>query len=460
MEKKNSLVSSKLDFRPVNVRSLMKAFIFIAFASALGSIVQLRCVFAATIGAQETVGVDVPKALQSPPFNRNRTLNVPAGAKISVLARVREARFLAVGPEGELLVSQPGRGKILLIRSSDSPEPEISELIAGLRLPHGMVFERFGEKTYLYVSESNRVSRFLYSQGHVSKAGQEIVLSNLPDRSSPGLGGTYGHELKNIAIGPDRKLYVDIASATNADPADTLSDPVRSAIYRCDLDGRNLQLFARGIRNAEGLAFVPGTNALWAVVNERDNIRYPFRNGIRKGAYGRVLPEYVDDHPPDEFIEVIEGANYGWPFANPNPDTGLDNMSFDPDFETNPDWSRFPANAFRRIDKGIQAHSAPLGLSFLQNSKVPRPFRNAAVVALHGSWNRRRKTGYKVVIFPWLANGRPGQQLDLVSGWLNDESQQEWGRPVDAVPDLDGNLLISDDKSGTIYKLWLARTPE
>jgi glucose/arabinose dehydrogenase len=419
--------------------------------------VELPTAFTAPIGAQKTVQVDVPKTLRSPPFNRIRMLNVPAGAKISVLARVREARFLAVGPEGEILVSQPGRGSILLISSSNSLEPEISELIGGLRLPQGMVFERIGQKTYLYVSESNRVSRFPYSQRQVSKGSQEVVLPNLPDRSSPGLGGAYGHELKNIAIGPDQRLYIDIASATNADPADTLSDPVRSAIYRCDLDGRNLQLYARGIRNAEGLAFVPGTNVLWAVVNERDNIPYPFRNGFGKSAYGRVLPAYVDNHPPDEFIEVIEGANYGWPFANPNPDKGLDNMSFDPDFETNSDWNRFPAKAFRRIDKGIQAHSAPLGLTFLQNSKVPPAFRNAAVVAFHGSWNRTRKTGYKVVIFPWLANGRPGQQADLVSGWLDDESQQEWGRPVDAIPDLDGNLLISDDKSGTIYRLTFAR---
>jgi glucose/arabinose dehydrogenase len=258
-------------------------------------------------------------------------------------------------------------------------------------------------------------------------------------------------------------LYVDIASATNANPADTRSDPVRSAIYRCDLDGRNFELFARGIRNAEGLAFAPGTNVLWAVVNQRDDIRYPFRNGwqgSKKSDYGRLLPSYVDDHPPDEFIEVREGANYGWPFANPNPDKGFDNMSYDPDFENNPEWSRFPSDAFRRIDKGIQAHSAPLGLSFLQNSKIPLPFRNAAVTALHGSWNRTRKTGYKVIIFPWLANGRPGQQADLVSGWLDDESQRAWGRPVDAVPDLDGNLLISDDASGTIYKLSFARASE
>src|SRR5262245_38516479 len=108
-----------------------KAFVFVAFASILGSIVQSPSVFAAGIEARETVRVEVPKALQSEPFNTTRMLNVPAGAKISVLARVREARFLAVGPEGEILVSQPGRGRILLIRSSDSVEPEFRELIAG-----------------------------------------------------------------------------------------------------------------------------------------------------------------------------------------------------------------------------------------------------------------------------------------------------------------------------------------
>jgi glucose/arabinose dehydrogenase len=418
----------------------MKTSICAALVLAFGC----QLVFGTSIGVQESVRIDVPKAWQYSPFNRERALNVPAGAKISVLARVRGARFLAVSPEGSILVSQPEQGKIVLIKDSGSAQAVVNNLITGLRLPHGMVFERIGEKLYLYVSESNQVSRFVYSQGQVLKRSQEVVVPNLPDSSSSNLGGFYGHKLKNIAIGPDRKLYVDIASATNASPADTTSNPVRSAIYRCDLDGKNLQLFARGIRNAEGLAFVPGTDALWAVVNERDNIRYPFKNGWRGSGtndYGRLLPSYVDDHPPDEFIEVREGANYGWPFANPNPDHGLNNMSFDPDFETNRDWNRFPPGAFTRIDKGIQAHSAPLGLSFLQSSKVPLPFRTAAVTALHGSWNRTRKTGYKVVIFPWLASGKPGEQADLVSGWLDEERQSVWGRPVDVVPDLDGDLL-------------------
>ena len=407
-------------------------------------------------GAKVPVKVAVPEQWRTPPFDRERVLTVPVGATISVLARVRGARFLAVSPNGDILVSQPSRGKILLIRQSHPSEADVYELISGLRLPHGMVFHRIGDALYLYISESNKISRFLYSNGPLQRKNAEIVVPNLPDRSSPNLGGAYGHELKNITIGPDQKLYVDIASATNADPADTRSDPLRCAIYRYDLDGGNRELVARGIRNAEGLAFVPATNELWAVVNERDNIRYPFRNGWdgdRTSDYGRLMRSYVDEHPPDEFIHVIEGANYGWPFANPNPDKGLDHMPFDPDYETNPEWSRVPEKSFTRIDKGIPAHSAPLGFSFLQATKVPLPYLNGAVIALHGSWNRSLKTGYKVIFFPWLPNGKPGPQVDMVTGWLNDETQQVWGRPVDVIPDLDGNLLISDDESGTIYKL-------
>jgi hypothetical protein len=179
----------------------MKAFICATRVLAIGCIIQTPRVFAAPIAVLESVRVDVPKVWQFEPFNRDRMLNVPPGAKISVLARVREARFLAITPEGAVLVSQPGRGKI--VRLSGSPQAVISDLITGLRLPQGMVFERIGEKLYLYISESNQVSRFVYAQGQVLKAGQQVVLPNLPDGSSTGLGGMYGHELKNIAIGPD-----------------------------------------------------------------------------------------------------------------------------------------------------------------------------------------------------------------------------------------------------------------
>jgi glucose/arabinose dehydrogenase len=436
----------------------MKSFFRILLILFVGGTCARLAQSAPSAGAQVMVKVEVPASNWTTPFNRGRVLKVPEGARISVLARVEKARFLAVSPQGAVLVSQPSSGKILLVRASGPAEEKVSELIGGLRLPQGMVFQRIGETLYLYVGESNRISRFVYSNEALSQATQEIVVPNLPDRSSPNLGGAYGHELKNIAIGPDQKLYVDIASATNADPSDTRSDPIRCAIYCYDLDGKNGKLVATGIRNAEGLDFLPGTHELWAVVNERDNIRYPFKTGrgsYQSSDYGRVIPSYVDDHPPDEFIHVKAGANYGWPFANPNPDNGMDKMPFDPDYDTNRDWSQFPESSFIRVDKGIPAHSAPLGFSFLQATKVPLPYRNGAVVALHGSWNRTRKTGYKIIFFPWLPGGQPGAQVDLVTGWLDEQTQRVWGRPVDIVPDLEGNLLISDDASGTIYKLSL-----
>jgi glucose/arabinose dehydrogenase len=274
----------------------MEGFFRLLMIVLLGGFTPMPGESATPAGAQVPVKVEVPEKWRTAPFDRERLLNVPAGATISVLARVRGARFLALSPNGDVLVSQPSRGKILLIRQSRPSEVGVYELISGLRLPHGMVFHRIGDTLYLYISESNEISRFIYSNQPLQRKNEQIVVPNLPDRSSPNLGGAYGHELKNITIGPDQKLYVDIASATNANPADTRSDPLRCAIYRYDLDGRNRELVARGIRNAEGLAFVPGTNELWAVVNERDNIRYPFRNGWdghRTSDYGRLMQSYV-----------------------------------------------------------------------------------------------------------------------------------------------------------------------
>ena len=432
-------------------------------AFVLAGVAALALVSTETVWASDPLGtlvpatVEVPSSLRRAPFNRERQLRVPPGFRISVVARIPRARFILPLATGAFLVAQPFNGWITLVQSGINGTSSVSTLIDGLHQPQGMALHSIGDKLYLYVAESNQISRFSIARDGTS-AGQKMVLApGLPDSSSPELRGYYRHELKNLVIGPDDKLYVDIASSTNADPRDTISNPVRSAIYQYDLDGRNGRVFARGIRNAEGLDFVPGTRQLWAAVNELDDVRYPFRNSWRNSGsidYGKRITSYIDDHPPDELIYVKEGANYGWPFADPNPDTanGLDNMPFAPNYETNPDWSRYPEKMFTRVDKGIQAHSAPLGMAFLQDSRVPEPFRNGVAIAYHGSWDRSRKTGYKVVFFPWQ-NGRPGRQVDFVSGWLNDESQSQWGRPVDVKPASDGSLLISDDYSGTIYRL-------
>jgi glucose/arabinose dehydrogenase len=408
-----------------------------------------------------SVKVHVPASLRSSAFGRDRFLQVPHGFEIHVISRIAEARFLAPTPDGDLLVSQPSRGRIW--RVSFSPTETTAVAATDLRRPHGMVFVSIAGKTYLYVSESNQISRFLYDPTSHSFTEKQVIIGNLPDNSSPELRGKYGHDLKNLAIGPDRHLYVDIASSSNADPKDTTSDPIRCAIYRYDLDGGNRTLFAKGIRNAEGLAFVPGTNALWAVVNGRDDLPFPFHKswqGHGSDDYGKRIRSYVDDHPPDSFIHVKSGADYGWPFAEPDPDSpsGFDDMPLDPDFDTNPGWSKYPESRFTRSDKGIQAHSAPLGMAFLQETKLPEWLRDSAAVAYHGSWDRSRKTGYKVVIFPWTSQDRPGTQTDLVTGWLDDSSQEVWGRPVDVKPATDGkSLFISDDKTGAVYQLSAGR---
>ena len=414
-------------------------------------------------GASVRVKVQVPTGMRSSPFDIDRFLNLPPNFSIAVYARIGGARFLAVAPNGDLFVSQPGdinssdpnqNGKILIVRPQAGGNPTVSEYASGLRKPHDLVLTSIGGTTYLYFSESHQVSRTIYTPGNTSMGSREVLIANLPDSSSGELQGRYGHALKNFAISGG-KLYLSIASTCNACLEDTVSNPVRGAVYQYDLDGKNGRLFARGLRNAEGLAFVPGTSDLWVVVNNRDNIAYPFNNdfdGDGASDYGKVMQNYVDNHPPEPFTRVADGGNYGWPFCNPNPDSGVDNMPYDRDVQFNADGSKLDCSAIPRINKGIQAHSAPLGLTFWQGSNAPAAYRNGAVAGLHGSWNRANKTGYKFVFFPWdSATNAPGAQVDLVTGWL--DNGNTWGRPVDSAVAPDGSLYLSDDGSGTIYKL-------
>jgi glucose/arabinose dehydrogenase len=411
--------------------------------------------------ASVKVQVNVPTSMRSAPFNVTRSLEVPPNFSISVLARVSGARFMAVAPNGDILVSNPSSGRVTLVRPNATGDPSRFTFASGLNLPHDIVFAKITGITWVYIAEADQISRYRYNTGDTFAHDRQIVILGLPDADSPELGGAYGHQLKNIAISFTNKLYVSIASATNASPTDAIANPVRCAIYEYNADGTGGRLFARGLRNAEGLAFLPGSLALWVTVNHRDNIRYPFRNDFNGDGtvdFGKLITAYVDNHPPDLFTRVLDGKNYGWPYANPNPDTasGLTNMPLDPDYENNREWTQFPQTTFTRPSKGIQAHSAPLGFSFLQNTSVPAAYRNSAVVALHGSWNRSAKTGYKVILFPWITgatgSGTPGTHMDLVRGWL-ESSGNVWGRPVDVVPDRAGNILISDDVSGTIYRL-------
>ncbi len=406
-------------------------------------------------GASIPITVNVPTSMRSAPFDHDRTLNVPPHFSIAVFARVPNARFMAVAPNGDVLVSDPGDGKVVLLRPDPAGgDPKAFDFAKGLRSPHAIIFHTMGAVTYVYISETNQINRYVYAVGDTSAHDRQIIIKDLPDRETPALHGAYNHPLKNLAIDSHDHLYVAIGSSSNADPSDQAADPVRGAIYMYNADGTNGRLFAKGIRNAEGLAIVPGTDTLWVAVNNRDNLACPTTgSGCTNG---RIVAAYVDNHPPEEFMAVRDGGNYGWPFCNPNPDsvTGMVNMPFERDVQNNRSGDALNCDSADRVNMGIQAHSAPLGLSFLGGSKFPALYRDGAAIGLHGSWNRTTKTGYKVAYFPWdTATQTPGAQIDLVTGWLPDGSSDVWGRPVDAVPDAAGNLLISDDANGTIYKL-------
>ncbi len=408
------------------------------------------------LGATRTVNVNVPADMSASPFKEARTLVVLQGFSIGIFARVADARFMAVAPNGDLLVSTPTDGKVTLLRPNGKIAGQRTTFASGLHNPHDIVFHTLGNTTYVYIAESNRIIRAPYSNGQTELGPFQVVVGNLPDASTPELGGNYGHELKNIALNGN-KLYVSIASTCNACLSDTVSDPIRGAIYEYDADGANRRLYARGLRNAEGIRFKPGTNELWAVVNNRDNIAYPFHtdwDGDGTDDFGKVMQSYVDGHPPDLLTRIRDGGHYGWPFCNSNPDAGLDNMPYDRDAQFNPDGSKLDCGKIDRVTKGIAPHSAPLGMSFLQGSGLPEKYRNGLVTALHGCWNCSALNGHKIVLYPFRPDGSVGDAVDLVTGWVtNANARQRWGRPVAVIPDGKNGLYISDDFSGTIYLL-------
>jgi glucose/arabinose dehydrogenase len=401
----------------------------------------------------------VPGNLRQAPFNQPRQLAVPSGWTVSVYARIAKARFMLLLPDGRLLVAQPSTGSVLLVRR-EGDAGTATPWVTGLSQPHGLAVATLGGQRWVYVAESNRVRRYPYRAGETTAGTGQTIVDKLPDASLPELRGAYAHALKNIAISPDGHLYVGIGSSCNACAEDTTATPRRGAVYRYPAAGGAGELYAAGLRNAEGLAVVPGTNEVWAAVNNRDNIAYPRHQDFDSdGAddYGKVLPSYVDNHPPEELVHLEAGADFGWPFCNPNPDRtlGMRDMPFDQDTQLNGD-GHVDCGTKDRVQEGIPAHSAPLGLTFLGSPKVPAQLRGGAVVTLHGSWNSTTPVGYKVTWWEWDPKvGRPAPSQDLMLGFigLGLTPSAPWGRPVDTIADADGTLLISDDLSGTIYRL-------
>jgi glucose/arabinose dehydrogenase len=405
-----------------------------------------------------SVTVSVPSGKTASPFDRPRRLRLPAGWTAAVWARVGGARLETWTPEGDLLVSSPGSGSVTELAPAAGGRPAQRVILSGLTNPQGLAFDRVGSHQVLYVAESDELDRYRWTRGR--PGARTVLVPDLPD-TEPAQDDV--HRLKDVVVGSDHTIYVDIGSSSNASPPSSWHGSPRASVIAYRPDGTRKSVFATGVRNGDGLAFAPD-GTLWTAVNERDQITYPFRQpyGPTASAFGKVIARYVNEHPPDEVARLTPGRNLGWPYCNPDPDahpgvagTRLDygEMGFDPDAVTNAGSSQLNCAGLARVQRGLPAHSAPLGFHFLTGSKLPGRWAAGAVVAAHGSWDRQPPRPPVVYWMPWRARAKTlGPAITLVSGFQQADGTR-WGRTADALPGPDGALYVTDDTAGAVYRI-------
>ncbi len=340
-------------------------------------------------------------------------LQVPNGFQIEEYATgFSTPRFMLLGPNNEILLSDSSAGAVYVLVDSKhaNKDPERKEILKGLDRPYGLALW----KDYLYVGERTSVKRYKYdAKAMTAGPGQEIVsLAKF----------TPGHWTRSLLF--DRKgekLYVGVGSGSNVDAGE---DPMRAAINRFNPDGSGHEIFAAGTRNPIGLRWYPGTDTLWAAVQERD-------------ALG-------DDLVPDYFTHIQQGAFYGWPYAYAGPHEDPRRKGEKPDLVK----KTIPGDVL------LQSHVAVLDFIFYTGKQFPKEYQGGAFLAFHGSWNRSKRVGYSVAFVPF-ANGKPsGEVRDFLSGWMiSPESKEVWGRPVAIMQLPDGSILVSDDGGKKIWRI-------
>jgi glucose/arabinose dehydrogenase len=352
--------------------------------------------------------------------------HVPAGFKIEQYASgFSYPRYLLTAPNGDLFVTESNENSVKVLRDANGDgKPDLTETFAnsGMNKPFGIAFYPPGaEPQFLYVANTNGIVRFPYRNGDTKARGPVEKLS--AELSGGGLLRGGGHWTRDIAFSPDgKKMYVSIGSMSNV--SDNAAEADRARIFEFNPDGTGRNVFAWGIRNAVGIKFRPGTNELWMSTNERD--------------------ELGDDLVPDYISSVQRGGFYGWPWFY------IGNHQ-DPRHK-----GKHPELAEKVLvpDVLVQSHSATLNLCFYDGAQFPAEYKGDIFAAFHGSWNRERRTGYKIVRVPFdKATGKArGDYEDFVTGFVTPEGNV-WGRPVGITVAKDGSLLFSEDANKTIWRV-------
>jgi glucose/arabinose dehydrogenase len=370
-----------------------------------------------------------------------RQLQTLPGFQVRLFAQGLDGpRLLRVAPNGDIFVTESRAGRVRVLRpSADGSSATANEIfVSGLNRPFGIAFyPASGEPEWVYVANTDSVVRFPYRSGDLKARGAaEVIVPHLPS-------GERGHWTRDVVFSKDgTRMFVSVGSASNVAQEEPLLDPAalqkwiaeqplgaawgiekeRAAVLAFDPLGKDRRIFATGIRNCVGMDIHPATGDLWCSTNERDLLG--------------------DDLPPDYITRVREGAFYGWPwyYIGANEDPRHKNAR--PDLK---DKVTVP-------DVLLQPHAASLQIAVYGGSQFPKEFTGEIFAALHGSWNRQKRLGYKIVRV-FVKDGVPtGEYQDFVTGFVVDDANV-WGRPVGVTVAKDGSLLFSEDGNSTIWRV-------
>ena len=379
---------------------------------------------------------DLPRAFATASANNGAQLvsrpadawpQAPSGFVVELFATgLNGPRQLGVAPNGDVFVAETGAGRIRVLRDADhgaTPTPTLTTRVfaTGLTQPFGIAFYPPGPApAFVYVANTHSVVRFPYANGDLNARGAaQVVVRELP----PGVG----HSTRDLAFSLDgRTLFISVGSVSNVDDPDTHpAEANRANILETTPEGPGdgpLHVYASGIRNPVGLAVDPASGDLWTSVNERDDLG--------------------DNLPPDYITHVQRGGFYGWPWyyigGNQDPRHA----------------GRHPELRDRVIvpDVLIQPHNASLGLTIYSATQFPVPYQGDIFAAEHGSWNRGGRTGYEVIRVRRAFGKATGEYEDFLTGFVTADGRV-WGRPVGVGVTADGSLLVTDDASGSIWRV-------
>jgi glucose/arabinose dehydrogenase len=312
---------------------------------------------------------------------------------------------------------KPSANRITLLRDADGDgKAEVkTAYITGLNSPYGMAL--VGDT--LYVANTDALLAFPYVEGETKMSGKPVKIVDLPAK------GTNRHWTKSLAAAPNGWLYIGVGADSNIGEAGMNREFRRAAVLEVRPENKYIRTFAAGIRNPVGLAFYPGSDQLWTVVNERDMLG------------SDLVPDYLTD--------VDEGDFYGWPWYYWG---GFIDPRVEPEAEDRRQYVKRP-------EYGLGAHTAPLGFTFTAGLDLGERWANGALIARHGSWNREPVAGYDVVFVKFGANGKPLDALPitLLDRFLAADGKTTRGRPADVKVAKDGSALVADDTGGVIWRV-------